>query len=88
MGFHLRSTASTRQKAELMETDHEVLSTPKLRNLEQRCWTSYKFNHWGVPSDYVVTSAVMQLRSRRITRPNMLQVKTLRHGEDIGNTGG
>jgi len=27
------------------------------------------------PSDYVVTTAARQLRSRRITQPNMLQVK-------------
>ena len=73
------AAASEKKQAELVETGQEVLSAPELRSLEQRWWMRYKFTPEAgeCPSDYVVTTAARQLRSRRITQPNMLQVKTL-----------
>ena len=63
-----------------MKTGQKVLSAPELRSLEQSWRMQYKLTPEAgeTPSDHVVTTAARQLRSRRITRPNMLQVKTLK----------
>ena len=51
----------------------------KAASLEQQWWTRYKSlpDAEKCPSDYGVTTALRQLRSRRLVQPNMLAMETL-----------
>ena len=89
--------AETKQKAAYEDASQDLLPEEDLFNLEQKWWKRYKFNvdPERCPSDYVVTTAARQLKSRRIVAPNFLTVKTLHQQKahtkqrlQIGSAGG
>ena len=89
--------AETRKSTAYDDVSQDLLPEDELFTLEQKWWKRYKFNAdpERCPSDYVVTTAARQLKSRRIVAPNFLTVKTLHQQKartkqrlQIGSAGG
>ena len=89
--------AETKKAAAYEDASQDLLPEEELSTLEQKWWRRYKFNPdpERCPSDYVVTTAARQLKSRRIVAPNFLTVKTLHQQKartkqrlQIGSAGG
>lgn len=78
-GSTFQAQLSEEKKQEMVESGQDLLSSRELSTLEQRWFMRYKFKPeaGACPSDWVVTAAARQLRSRRIVQPNLLALKTL-----------